>query len=129
MTSPPATRYLADFEHARDNPQDFWGREAAHIRWLSPPESVLDTRAAPFYSWLKLTPNRLTFQRSQAEWPKMVKWSPHHFISCLQISARIKWQTYLYGRSWLNFTRKRARCLVCEGPTTRVKIVYLIGRT
>ena len=51
MTVSPATRYAADFELARTDPAAFWGREAGHIRWMSEPESVLDARAAPFYSW------------------------------------------------------------------------------
>ena len=51
MTASPATRYAADFELARTDPAAFWGREAGHIRWMSEPESVLDARAAPFYSW------------------------------------------------------------------------------
>ena len=51
MSPSPATRYAADFELARTDPAAFWGREAGHIRWMSEPESVLDARAAPFYSW------------------------------------------------------------------------------
>ncbi|WP_433338354.1 propionyl-CoA synthetase [Spirillospora sp. CA-294931] len=43
--------YAAAFERSIADPTRFWGLAARDIRWLVPPDRVLDDGAPPFYRW------------------------------------------------------------------------------
>ncbi|RFU42920.1 propionyl-CoA synthetase [Actinomadura logoneensis] len=43
--------YAAAFERSISDPTRFWGLAARDIRWLVPPDRVLDDGAPPFYRW------------------------------------------------------------------------------
>ncbi|GAA4154167.1 propionyl-CoA synthetase [Actinomadura keratinilytica] len=43
--------YVAAYERSITDPTRFWGLAARDIRWLVPPDRVLDDGAAPFYRW------------------------------------------------------------------------------
>jgi len=43
--------YRAAFEQSITDPQAFWGAAADDLLWRTPPETVLDDSAAPFYRW------------------------------------------------------------------------------
>lgn len=45
------SRYAAEFDAARDNPDAFWADQAEAIRWTRAPTQVLDDSRAPFYHW------------------------------------------------------------------------------
>jgi len=43
--------YRDAFRRSIDDPTGFWGEAAKAITWRTPPATVLDDSAAPFYSW------------------------------------------------------------------------------
>jgi propionyl-CoA synthetase len=43
--------YRAAFRRSIEDPEGFWGDQAALIDWISKPSSALDRRQAPFYRW------------------------------------------------------------------------------
>jgi propionyl-CoA synthetase len=43
--------YTAAYERSITDPTRFWGLAARDIRWLTPPDRVLDDGAPPFYRW------------------------------------------------------------------------------
>lgn len=43
--------YTAAYERSISDPTRFWGVAARDIRWLTPPDRVLDDGAPPFYRW------------------------------------------------------------------------------
>ncbi|MCP2341442.1 propionyl-CoA synthetase [Actinomadura rupiterrae] len=43
--------YAAAYERSISDPTRFWGLAARDIRWLVPPDRVLDDGAPPFYRW------------------------------------------------------------------------------
>ena len=45
------TLYDREYEEARRNPEQFWGRAARDIDWYLPYERVLDDSNAPMYRW------------------------------------------------------------------------------
>ncbi|WP_119730641.1 AMP-binding protein [Thermomonospora amylolytica] len=43
--------YAAVYQHSISDPTRFWGLAARDVRWLAPPDRVLDDGAPPFYRW------------------------------------------------------------------------------
>src|SRR5690349_3184942 len=43
--------YAAAYERSIADPTRFWGLAARDVRWLVPPDRVLDDGAPPFYRW------------------------------------------------------------------------------
>jgi propionyl-CoA synthetase len=43
--------YAAAYERSIADPTRFWGLAARDVRWLAPPDRVLDDGAPPFYRW------------------------------------------------------------------------------
>ena len=43
--------YAKEYQHASENPLDFWATQARHLHWDHPWDSVLDDSRAPLHRW------------------------------------------------------------------------------
>ena len=43
--------YAKEYQHASENPLDFWATQARHLHWDQPWDSVLDDSRAPLHRW------------------------------------------------------------------------------
>jgi propionyl-CoA synthetase len=75
--------YASAYERSITDPTRFWGLAARDLRWLTPPDRVLDDGAPPFYRWftggeLNTCDNALDrhVEEGRGGWPALIYDSP-----------------------------------------------------